>query len=316
MLFPAFIAAGCSEKDDADFMRKASEQLVDVLWNVDYHTFTPEKTTAFARKYYDSDFLSDYESDILYNAGVASVVEEKLISKVLSLQDIGQTTEELGDSTYQKYAVKAQIEIVSYKPLYPEDSVFEEGQKYDLIFSLYFMQENGTLKLSAFGYEPETGALLPKRANNVTLSAGQKKELESLARQYAYTRYNFDYKTYDPKAVFSFYENNTTKGYRDMDDISLEFLNDFYEDIKSFKMQADVTGFEVLYMDENKTPIDFGQGVVFYYLVAIQTTYKLSASKKYFEETQTKGDDPVIIREILGFEIENEKPKIAFVEYE
>ena len=311
-----FAMAGCSADTESKFMRKASEELIDVLWNVDYTNFTPEKTTAYAKKYYESEFLKDYQSDILYNAGVNSIKEEKLTSKVLSIEDKGASTEDLGDTTYKKYTMKARIEIVSYKPVYPDDSVLEEGKTYDLIFHLYFAEENGKLKLCAFGYEPENGALLPKKANNVTLSAEQKNMLKQLSREYANVRYNFNYENYDPKPVYAFYEKNAMKSFMDQNQISMNYLNEFLKNIKTYKIKTIVTGLTILAIGENKTPIDLPQGMAYYYLAAIELKYKLSASKEYFEETQIIEGQEYTVREVLGFDFENGKPKIVFSEYE
>lgn len=311
IIFPA----GCSDPDTT-YMQKAATELIDVLWNVDYNTFTHEKTTEYAKKYYDSDFLRDYESDIVYNAGVTSVKEEKLITKVLSKKDVGASVEDFGDTTYQKYRMKAQIEIISYKPSVPEDSVFEEGKKYDLVFTLYFKNENDALKLSAFGYEPEKGSLLPKRANNVPLTLEQKKALENIAKEYSALRYNFDYRTYDPKKVLTFCENNMTEALLKKEDFTLKFLNDFYNDIKDYQMKSEITDFEVLSVDENKTALDLGDGIVFYYLVSTEVKYKLSAIPEYFLQTQIKEGQINTVREILGFDFNNGRLKIAFAEYE
>lgn len=311
MLLPS----GCSDRDTA-YMRKAADELIDVLWNVDYNTFTPEKTTEYAKKYYDSDFLRDYESDIVYNAGITSVKDEKLITKVLSKKDVGASVEDFGDTTYQKYRMKAQIEIKSYKPVVPEDSIFEEGKKYDLIFTLYFKNENDVLKLSAFGYEPEKGTLLPKRANNVPLTPEQKKELESIAKNYSALRYGFDYRTYDPGKVLSFCEKNMTQALLKKEDFTPNFLNDFNNDIKSYQMKSEITDLKVLSVDENKTALDLGDGLVFYYLVSTEIKYKLIAMPDYFLKTQMKEGQIDTVREVLGFDFVNGIPKIAFAEYE
>jgi hypothetical protein len=98
------VMAGCTPAEtqnsinipsDSKLMENAAKELVDVLWNVDYKNFTADKTTAYAKKYYDSDFLADYLDDIRVNSGVGIVVEEKS-SLILSSKSIIHAAQESG----------------------------------------------------------------------------------------------------------------------------------------------------------------------------------------------------------------------------
>jgi len=50
----------------------------------------------------------------MYNAGVSSIKEEKLVASVVSVEDRGASTEELGSATFLKYTMNLQklIEVL------------------------------------------------------------------------------------------------------------------------------------------------------------------------------------------------------------
>ena len=316
LLFPA---AGCADKEEsgeAGTMNTAAKELIDVLWNVDYNTFTPEKATAYAKKYYESEFLKEFMDDINYNSGIPAIKEEKLISKVVSMGDGEASKEELGDTTYKKYTMTAKIEIKSYEPMYPEDSFLEAGKTYDLLFTLYFAEQDGALKLVAYAYEPENGVFLPKRANNVQLNADQRNEIKIIAENYCKTRYNFDYRTYAPKKIFEFFKMNATDAFMENEGLTEQYIGDFYKDIKTFKMRSVIVSLKILAVEENKAPVNMPDGTQFFYFAVADIRYVIDATDDFFKQAQMKKGELYAIKEYLGFDLLNGKFKIAFTEWE
>lgn len=312
---PAKAESAISPASDSAFMENAAKELVDVIWNVDYRTFTADKTTAYAKKYYDKEFLADYLDDIRVNAGTDAVEEEKLQAKVLSVSPVGEGKEKLGDTLFKKYTVKAQVEIAHYEPVYPEESFFEAGKTYTLEYTLYFRDQEGELKLSAFGFEPADGPFLPKKANNVTLTKSQVEAMKEAARRYYETRYNFDYRSYDSKAVYGYYQDNMDAAFFEREGITQKYIDDFKKDVQAFKMKSQIISLEFPRTDENKSRFDFIDGVQFYYTVQAELKYRIAASPEYFEKSEIKQGEEVYLNETLGFVFENEKPKLAYAEY-
>lgn len=323
LLSCVLLAAGCSgiKEDgttftsDAAYMENAANELMDVLWNVDYETFTPDKTTAFAKKYYDSDFLADYLEDVRLNSGIDSIVEEKLKSRVLSTSSLGDDEEMLGDTLYNKFKIRAKIEIISYDPVYPEESFFEKGKTYELNYTLYFKEENGSLKLSAFGFEPENKPFLPKKAQNVTLTPAEVEAMKELAKKYYSVRYNFDYKNYNAKEVFEFYRDNLEAAFMESEGITQKYIEDFKEDIKQYKMRAEIVSLDIVRADKNKSRVDNIEGTKFYYILVAELKYKVSALPSFFEKSEIEPEKETAVSEMLGFVWEGGKPKIAYAEY-
>ncbi len=317
VLCAVFCPAGCApeEQNEESYMRTAAKELVDVLWNIDYNTFTPEKATAYAKKYYESQFLKEFLDDINTNAGIPSIKEEKLVAKVLSTGEGEAAEEQLGDTVYKKYTMKGSVEVKNYEPVYPEDSILEAGKTYDLLFTLYFGEENGKLKLVAYAYEPQDGVFLPKRANNVKLSSGQIGQIKEIAQNYCRTRYDFDYQTYAPEAAFSFFKKNATAAFIENEGLTQNYLNDFYKDIKTYQMRSTIESLRVLAVDENKSAVNMPDGMQFYYIAAVQTQYSLEATGDFFRQAQMKKGEVYVITEYLGFELVGGKFRIAFTDY-
>jgi hypothetical protein len=314
----AFCPTGCAPQagGDAAYMRDAANELTDMLWNVNYQTFTPEKATAYAKKYYESIFLKEFLEDISNNAGVAAVKEEKLISRVLEIGEGEASEEQLGDTVYKKYMLNARVEIINYEPMYPDDSILEAGKTYDLVFTLYFGKEGDDLKLVAFAYEPQDGVFLPKRANNVKLNETQRAEIKTIAQNYCRVRYHFDYQTYNPASIFSFFKKNATEEFIEKEGLTEGYLKDFFRDIKTYRLQSSIAELKVLAVDENKSAINLPDGLQFYYIAAVQIRYQIDATADFFQQAQMQKSEVYEIREYLGFDLQDGKFVIAFTEYE
>ncbi len=310
------VQSGNANDKEKEYMKKAAEELVDIFWNIDYRTYTPEKMTAFAKEYYDSGFLSEYLSDIMLNSGVYAMKEEKFVSEVKNVKYMGEGEETLGEETFKTAIIRAEIKIISYKPVYPEDSFFEEGKTYPLIFTLYFKHENGKLKLSVFSYDPENEPFLPKRANNKKLTEKDINKTEEIMKKYCELIYSFDYKSYDKNAVYSFIKNNTDPEYMEFEGFSPEYFSDFEKDIKACRAKSVIESYKVLYVDENKSIVNMLAGAQFYYLASAELKIKITALEEFFEKMQIEKSGALTKKIVFGFDFKEGKPAVMFTESE
>jgi len=308
---------GCGIRaDETDYIKTAAQELISVLWDVDYRTFTPAKSTAFAKEYYDAAFLDDYLSDVTRNSGAPFIVAEKLVSRVTATEICDIADRGFDGAEYKTVRIRSDIEIKNYQPAYPEDCFFEQGREYTLVYTVYFMREDGNLKLTGFDFMPEGEPFLPKRADNVALNGTQQRELKCIARNYAGIRYALDYRTYDADSVYAFYRNTCSETFLLDEGIDMTYLEAFQSDLELFRIVSEVVSVDIGRLPGDKAAVGTLEGTMFYYPLTMTIAYDLKANDAYYAHAQVKKGGTVTITETLYFDIVQGNLKIVYAEYE
>lgn len=321
VLAASLLLCGCAmtREEEHEYMAAASAELMSIQWDVDYADFTSERTTAFAKKYYDSEFLADYLEDPELSAGVDAVTVERLSCRLISAEATGYSTQRLGEAgaeiDYEVCHMRTVMYIDSYEPLYPEDSFFEAGREYTLLYDVYFMREDGRLKLSAFEFEPEGEAFLPKRAENVTLGETQRAQIEEVARQYYQYRYAFNYRDYDGQEVYDFYLKHMTERQREREGITEEYFDALKEELTAFSLTVRLTSLSLDVPGDKSGIVVDEESVEYYYIVEAAVSFLPTGAAEYFEQTGMTEGEGVSFTEKLCFLFEEGEPVIAYSEY-
>jgi len=284
-----------------------SKELMDLLWNVNYQTFTSGQTTEFAEKHYQSEFLQDYLADPEYNSGVDSVNEQKLQSRVLETQDLG--TQEEAEGIVQKIRVKLYID--HFKPEDPDGNYFEADKEFTLVYEVYFVKEDGEYKISSFGFEPEGEELLPK-SEKQRLTSEQKEALKGISLKYLRARYDIDYKSFDTPGVWAFYQQYCDKKFLDRDEITQSWLQDFKKELTGYHAVIRLKEAQVTVGDQKKY-LSEEDLTGFYYYADMMYNYNIDADPAYF--TDTGLEEAQLINERIYFDKSEDSYKIVYAEY-
>lgn len=284
---------------------RAARELVGIIWNVDYETFNSTNTTEFAQKSYSKEFLEDYMGDIEYNAGVEQAKADKLVSRVLNIENGG----EVKNTDHTVQTVKAQIIIDRYEPEDPDMSFFEQGNKYTLVYDVYFVEEEGQQKISQFFFHPEGEEMLPK-SQKERLTKSERDEIEGITRKYLEIRYNSA--TYDVVAQWDFYKNNCESEFLTTDEITINSLQGMEDELKQYNAIVTLEKYEIKSGEQKKHYFD-GESSDFYYWTETEYTYKIKADSSFYT---LKGlDDTNTIKERLYFVKQDSKFFLAAAEY-
>ncbi len=309
--------SACSAEQGEEYMYRVGRELMSILWDVDYNTFAPETSTQFAKDYYDSEFLEDYMRDPELKSGVNSIWEEKLVSRVLSVSPLGFDTETFEDGQYTLCRVQVKMYIDNYEPLYPDDTYFSADREFLLNYTLYFKWEMGKQKLSGFEFRPANEPFLPKSANNVPLTPVMQEKIAKLVQEYYAIRYGFHYKTFDVEKVYGFYQSSMTEGLLKNEEITKEYLDQFYKDITSLQMTSSIERIDLGTLPVNKEGVLANEEAFeFCYVVHASVDYLVEATDEYFEMTDTLRGEITSIQEKLCFIFEGEEPKLYYAEFE
>ena len=90
----AVLPCSCARQEDTFTI---SAELMSLLWNVDYETFSAEPITEFAQQHFESGYLQHYLQDPEGEAGVAQNKQNKLKSKLNFVLDQGSEQQILED---------------------------------------------------------------------------------------------------------------------------------------------------------------------------------------------------------------------------
>ncbi len=312
LIFLIFLTS-CSVKQLSSNRYEIGKELTEILWNVDYRSFTAENTTIFAKKYYESSYLEYYLKDEEYNAGVLHVQETQLISRLLSTENMGEELENLDGVQYTIQKLKVNVAVDHFRPEYPEQNYFEEGETYSLIYYIYFIEQNGQMKISGFSYLPEDGEMLPLE-HRQKLTQEQKEEILSMTNEYLAIRYQLDAQSFSPDQAWAFYQENLSGVFLERDEISLESLKNMTDEYKKYGIKIQLME-KQLEAGETKTLAYDGYTAQYYYWVKAEYSYKIFADDPLF--FSIKGvNERENLKEMLYFELQEDGTfQIVFAEY-
>lgn len=295
-----FLFVGCFSQSSTFSI---SKDLISLLWNVDYQTFSANATTEFAQQHYEAEFLADYLADPEYNAGVEDVKKEELESHVQEIQDLG-TKEEDGGIVQ---TVRAKIHIDRFRPENPEDSFFEEGKDYVLKYEIFFKEG----KIVSFGFEPEGEAFLPK-AEKEPLNREQKQKIEDACKDYLGLRYQIDPKEMEVKKAWSRYETLCSPEFLQRDEITEEWLEGFFAELEQANATLSLIKTEIMVADQKEylTEEDI---TGFYYYADMEYEYAIQAEEDYLKEMGLGTRNQV--KERLYFDISGNSYTIVYAKY-
>ena len=301
ILAAGILAFGACSTQSATFA--AANDLIRLLWDVDYTTFSADETTEFAKQHYEEGFLEDYLADPDYNAGVEDVKTEELQSSVQSIEDLG-TSEEDGGVVQ---TVRAKIHIDRFRPENPEDSFFEEGKDYVLRYEIFFQEG----KIASFGFEPEGEAFLPK-SEKQPLTEEQKQEIENICRDYLGLRYQIDAADFDLGKAWQRYETLCSEEFLQRDEITQEWLEEFSGQLEQADASLSLLKTDITVADQ-KEYLSEEDCTGFYYHAEMEYEYAAEADADWLEANGLSDTNKV--KEKLYFDISGNSFKIVYAEY-
>lgn len=296
ILFLPVLLAGCA-REETD-LYAVSEEFIGLLWNVDYREFRADETTEFAKKYYESAYLEDYLQDTEENAGVNAAKSDELISRALWCEDAGTREESIDGQAYTIQQVRARIQIQHFQPEDPSMSFFEEGMETTLLYNVYFMEDEGVLRIAGYDFSPEGEEFLP---------AGEKEELSqegwtaisNIARQYLLIRYNIPVDASFVDTQWAFYSQYAAPDFLERDGISRESLETLLEEWQDHGVRVSLEE-STIEAGRQKKYVSVGEERGFYYWAELDYTYRIEADEAYFAAMDIGERNTV--KEILYFE--------------
>lgn len=298
---------GCAVNDTYTI----SEEFISLMWNVDYRDFSAEETTRFAKQYYSEEYLEDYLSDIEYNSGELQNKEEQLISRIGDFSDIGIEKEVYDGIEYIVQNISAVIYIDHFKPEDPGMSFFEEGKRFEMKFYIYFLRENGKVKIDSFGFEPIGEEFLPA-SEKERLSPDMQAELYQAAKEYLFTRNEFTPESFDIDEQWNYYQEACSERFLSRDEINKEFLYTFYEEIERYGVSVEVLSYNIITGSQKQSHFD-GEVSGFYYWAELSYTIEIIATEEYYRDKNITKEH--IICEKLYFEKINDGFRLFSAEY-
>lgn len=289
------LCASCKQQVDT---YELSQQLIGLLWNVDYETFSPEQTEKFARHYFEQGYLENFLADPEGETGAAENRANQLKSRLNSVSDQGSEQQILEDTEYTVQRVQISVTLDSFAPERPEDSFFEQGQTYLLNYQVYFVNQNGALKIAGFSFAPEGEAYLPAKEKQ-PLTEEEKADVTAIAEEYLRARYEVDYTTFLGADVFDFYTAHLSEAFLARDGITLASLGALEEEFKSYHVSIRLLS-NTLSAAAQKTSFFDGENHGYYYYVQAEYAYEITADPSYFAQKDLASSK--IVKELLYFE--------------
>ena len=268
----------CCKAEQTPFV--VSKELMELLWNVDYQTFSSAPTAAFAKKHFESGYLAHFLEDPDAQTGLEQNKKNQLKSHLEDVQDLGAEQQILDGTEYTVQSVRIRVSIDSFAPEYPEESFFEQGQRYLLNYQVYFVQEDGALKLAGFSFQPEGEAYLPA-SEKARLSEEEKQVVLGIAEQYLSARYQVEYESFSADQVFAFYEKNLSAAFLERDGISLQALEAQQQEFAQNHVSIRLLDCSLAAADQKMEFFD-GENYGYYYHVRASYTYEITADGEYF----------------------------------
>lgn len=275
----AVLPCSCARQEDTFTI---SAELMSLLWNVDYETFSADPITEFAQQHFESGYLQHYLQDPEGEAGVAQNKQNKLKSKLNFVLDQGSEQQILEDREYTVQSVQISVTLDSFEPEYPEENFFEQGQSYLLNYQLYFVQQGEELKLAGFGFEPEGEEYLPSSEKEPLGQEGAE-AVNAIARQYLRVRYQLDYQTFSAKEAMEFYSQSLSPDFLKRDGLTLEAMEALGEEFSRYHVSIRLLSYTLM-PGAQKTEYSDGETTNYYYYVDAEYTYEITADAEYFAQ--------------------------------
>lgn len=270
----------CCKAEQAPFA--ISKQLMELLWNVDYQTFSSAPTVEFAKKHFESGYLEHFLEDPDGQAGLEQNRQNQLKSRLEDVRDLGLEQQILDGTEYTIQSVQISVFIDSFAPEYPEESFFEQGERYLLNYQVYFVRQDGALKLAGFSFQPEGEAYLPA-SEKARLSAEEKEIVLGIAEQYLGVRYEVEYESFSAEQAFTFYEKNLSAAFLKRDGITLQSLAAQQQEFAQNHVSIRLLDCSLTAADQKMEFFD-GQTYGYYYHVRASYTYEITADAGYFAQ--------------------------------
>ena len=259
-----------------------SKELMELLWNVDYQSFSSDPTIAFAKKHFESGYLEHFLEDPDGQTGLEQNRQNKLKSRLEDVRDLGLEQQILDGTEYTVQSVQISVFLESFAPEYPEESFFEQGQRYLLNYQVYFVQQDGALKLAGFSFQPEGEAYLPA-SEKARLSEEEKKIVLDIAEQYLGARYEVEYESFSAEQVFALYEEILSEAFLARDGITLQSLAAQQQEFVQNHVSIRLLDCSLMAADQKMEFFD-GENYGYYYHVRASYTYEITADAGYFVE--------------------------------
>ncbi len=275
-----------------------SRELLGLLWNVDYETFSSAPTAAFAKKYFERGYLENFLLDPDGETGVAENQANQLKSRLNSVANQGCEEQILGDTQYTVQRVQASVTLESFAPERPEESFFEQGESYLLNYQFYFVRQEGELKLAGFSFGPEGEAYLPS-AEKEPLLEEEKSAVCAVALEYLRARYEVSYASFAPEEVYAFYLSHLSPEFLARDGITLGSLQALGEEFAANHVSIALLS-HALAAGDQKTAYYDGQAYGYYYFVTAEYAYEITADAAYFASKDLASSK--IVKEVMYFE--------------
>ena len=270
----------CCKAEQTPFA--VSKELMELLWNVDYQTFSSAPTAAFAKKHFESGYLAHFLEDPDAQTGLEQNRQNQLKSRLESVRDLGSEQQILDGTEYTVQSVQISVFLDSFAPEHPEESFFEQGQRYLLNYQVYFVREDGALKLAGFSFQPEGEAYLPA-SEKTRLSEEEKQAVLGIAEQYLSARYQVEYESFSAEQVFDFYEENLSAAFLERDGITLQSLAAQQQEFAQNHVSIRLLDCSLAAADQKMEFFD-GENYGYYYHVRSSYTYEITADAGYFAE--------------------------------
>ena len=254
--------------------------------------------------------MTAYLDDPAYHAGLEDVRATRLQSRVLEVRDRGVREETLDGVAYTVAQASVEIVIDSYAPDAAERSFFEQGQQTTLLYSVYFVEEAGELRIDSFQYVPEGEAFLPA-GEKEALTEAQRTELGRIVRAYVYARYQMDGAA-DVEEQWAFYQQNAAQAFLERDGITRASLQAFADELAANHASISM-GDLTVEIGEQKMEYFDGEKNGFYYWAQADYTFYVEADEPYYAQKGVARENAV--RERLYFQLEDGKLIIAGAEF-
>jgi len=275
LLLAVFFLMGCTPKADP---YERGRQLLSLMWNVNYETFSAEPMTEFAEECYEEELLRDFLTHPEEKAGVLSVREDRLHSFLVDTWDEGTARETYDGREFLVQKIRCQVYIEHFRPEYPEGNFFEEGKTFMLLYEIAFVEPGN--KIYGFSFTPVGEEFLPA-GEKTPLTAGEQAALRAMAGDYLSLRFDFSPDTCEAAKLAGFYDESATRDFVRRDGLTAEYLENFQAEVEEYHVTSRLT-IHSLQAGEQKRYLANGENNQFYYWVEAEYTYTLEADPAYF----------------------------------
>ncbi len=279
-----------------------SSDLLSHMWNMDYNNYDATELTNFVQNHYEQEHMEDYMNSL--DISESGVKDNKIVSRLISTQDLGVEQVVIGEETYDMQKVLAKVHISSYDSADP--SYFEVGD-FSLIYNFYFED----LKIAGFDYAPEEGAFVPAE-EKTPLTDEQSAQVEEYCEKYLDLRYELSYETFDPATTLGVYEQICHEQFMEWEGINIESLRAQSQEFKEHLVKLTLQDVNIEVAPQKQAVYD-GEVTQFYYHAELNYTYAADTDEEFLEQYSMQTQNSV--KETLYFEFYGDELKIIFGEY-